>query len=89
MQGPSKKKKAKVSSVDVNNSRVALEGIQRSKKDGSKVAIYFSPRALRIVTLELTDKFRVKALERKNRPKTEKKVVPTKSQPKEKKNASN
>src|SRR3990167_4812154 len=37
MRGSFKKKNAKVTSVDLKNSRIALEGIQRNKKDGSKV----------------------------------------------------
>ena len=74
MRGAFKKKKAKVSSVDLKNSRVALEGIQRAKKDGSKVNVFFRPRALQIQVLDLEDKQRVRALNRKQ---TEKK--PTES----------
>jgi len=65
MRGSSKKKKAKVSSVDLNNTRVSLEGIQRSKKDGSKVSVFFHPSSLQIITLILDDKKRLSSLERK------------------------
>jgi large subunit ribosomal protein L24 len=64
MRGAFKKKKAKVSSVDLKNTRVALEGIQRTKKEGSKVNVYFHPRVLQIQTLNLDDKQRIAALNR-------------------------
>lgn len=67
MRGSFKKKTAKVSSVDVKNCLVALEGIQRSKKDGSKINVYFNPRALLIQSLNLDDKLRVASLERKEK----------------------
>jgi large subunit ribosomal protein L24 len=59
MRGSSKKKRAKVSIVDLKQTRVALEGIQRTKKEGSKINIWFSPRAVQIVTLNQDDKFRL------------------------------
>ncbi len=64
MRGAFKKKKAKVASVDLKNTRVALEGIQRTKKEGSKVNVYFHPRVLQIQTLNLDDKQRLAALNR-------------------------
>jgi len=65
MRGAFKKKKAKVVSVDLKNSRVALESIQRTKKDGSKVNVFFHPRVLLIQELNLDDKERVSAVNRK------------------------
>ena len=65
MRGAFKKRKAKVVSVDLKGSRVALEAIQRTKKDGSKVNVYFHPSVLQIQTLNLDDKERVSALNRK------------------------
>src|SRR3989344_1567287 len=56
MRGFFKKKKAKVSNVDLKNALVTLEGLQRAKKDGSKVNIWFRPSNLQIIILELTDK---------------------------------
>ena len=64
MRGAFRKKKAKVSSVDLKNTRVALEGIQRTKKEGSKVNVYFHPRVLQIQTLNLDDKQRLAAVSR-------------------------
>ncbi|MEM4259475.1 MAG: 50S ribosomal protein L24 [Candidatus Pacearchaeota archaeon] len=66
MRGAFKKKKAKVDSVDLKNSRVSLEGIQRTKKEGSKVNVYFHPSVLQIQSLNLDDKQRVAALNRKS-----------------------
>lgn len=70
MRGALKKKKAKVTSVDLKNSRVTLEGMQRSKKDGSKVNVFFRPSVLQIQELNLEDKQRVAALNRKQPEKT-------------------
>jgi len=73
MRGTFRGKKAKVVSVDLRNSRVAIEGMQRTKKDGSKVNVFFRPFALQIQTLNLDDKQRVAALNRKQSENKEKK----------------
>lgn len=62
MRGSFAKKKAKVTSVDLKNSRIVLEGIQRAKKDGSKVNVFFRPNILQIQTLNLDDKKRIVVL---------------------------
>jgi len=62
MRGSFKKKKAKVASVDLVRSRVTLENIQRTKKDGTKVNVFFAPSSLLIQTLSLDDKKRIVAL---------------------------
>ena len=59
MRGAFKKKKAKVFSVDHGRARVSLEGIQRTKKDGTKVSVVFNPRSLQIIALTLEDKRRL------------------------------
>ncbi|MBI2452588.1 50S ribosomal protein L24 [Candidatus Pacearchaeota archaeon] len=64
MRGALKKKKAKVASVELKKTRVVLEGLQRTKKDGTKINVYFHPSKLQIQSLNLEDKERVKALER-------------------------
>lgn len=61
MRGSFRKKQAKVSSVDHQFTKVFLENIQRSKKDGTKVNVPFNPRVLQIVTLYLEDKMRLGA----------------------------
>jgi len=68
MRGAFKKKTAKITSVDLKNSRVALEGIQRTKRDGSKVNVFFRPCTLQIHVLNLDDKERINALNRKSGP---------------------
>ncbi|MEK6800815.1 MAG: 50S ribosomal protein L24 [Nanoarchaeota archaeon] len=66
MRGSFKKKKAKVVSVNLKTLKVALENMQRSKKDGTKVNVYFQPSKLQIQSLFLEDKTRVNSLNRKN-----------------------
>lgn len=88
MRGTFKKKKAKVIEVDLKKLKISLEGIQRTKKDGTKVSVFFNPSSLQIQELNLEDKKRIRSTEIK---KTEKKVetkTESKSKPKEKKNAS-
>ena len=64
MRGAFRKKKAKVASVDLKNTRVVLENIQRTKKDGSKVNVFFRPNVLQIEILSLDDKERLASLNR-------------------------
>jgi len=64
MRGSFRKKKAKVISINFRDLNVNLEGIQRTKKDGTKVAVKFSPRALQIQELVLDDQKRIKSLSR-------------------------
>ncbi len=59
MRGSFRKKKAKIISVNLKKSLVTLENIQRSKKDGTKVNVYFHPSKLQIQTLNLDDKRRL------------------------------
>jgi len=65
MRGSFKKKKAKVSSVDLKHTRISLENIQRTRKDGTKVNVYFHPSVLQIQSLNLDDKKRLEILQRK------------------------
>lgn len=65
MRGSFKKKKAKITEVELKRGRVFLENIQRTKKEGSKVNIPFYPSNLMIQTLTLDDKERVSSLQRK------------------------
>lgn len=71
MRGSFKKKKAKISSIYLKNTRIVLEGIQRTKKDGIKVNVFFNPSVLQIQTLNLDDKERIAALDR-TKPKAKK-----------------
>jgi hypothetical protein len=51
--------------VDLKKLRTTIEGIFRTKKDGTKVSVYFDPSNLQIKELNLEDKKRKNALERK------------------------
>lgn len=59
MRGTFAKKKAKVLKVEVNKSRVTLEGITRKKADGTKINVYFNPSKLQIIALKLDDSRRI------------------------------
>lgn len=64
LRGSFKKKTAKVSDIDLKKLRVYLEGIQRTRRDGTKVNVTFDPSNLLIVELNLEDRKRIKSLER-------------------------
>ena len=94
MIGKFKKKTGKISSVNLKKSKISIEGIQRTKKDGTKINVWFHPSNLQIKELNLEDSKRRKAIERvkpineKEIKKTEDKTKPedkTKSEDKEKK----
>lgn len=83
LRGEFKKKTGKVGLVDLKKLRIAIEGLQRTKKDGSKINVWFDPSNLQIKELNLDDKKRLNALERKqkkadNKPKGETKNAPKK-----------
>lgn len=60
LSGKFRNKKGKVLSVDVKRERVTVEGIQISKRDGSKAPITFHPSNLQIIELNNEDKKRIK-----------------------------
>jgi len=64
MKGEFKKKTGKIETVDLTNQRVTIEGIYRTKKDGTKVGVYFNASNLQIKELDLDDPKRKRALER-------------------------
>ena len=72
MRGNFRKKKAKITSVNMKRCRIILENIQRTKKDGTKINVFFHPGALQIQSLFLDDKKRF-ALLNKNKDKQAKK----------------
>jgi large subunit ribosomal protein L24 len=82
MRGSFKKKKAKIADVNLKRTKVTLEGFQRAKKDGTKVNVFFAPRALQIITLTLEDKKRISILEKSKSSKGKEKNVPDKSKSK-------
>lgn len=64
MRGQFRKKKAKVVSLNLAKTRIVLEGLQHTKRDGTKVAAPLHPRAVQIQALVLEDKKRILALGR-------------------------
>jgi len=66
-KGSFKGKKGKVGRIDSMKIKVYIEGIQRTKKDGTKVDVPFSPCNLVITELNLEDKKRREAAERKEK----------------------
>ena len=65
MVGEFKKKTGKINIIDFKNKRVAIEGIQRKKKDGAKLNVWFNPSNLQIQVLNLDDKKRLEMIKRK------------------------
>jgi len=74
MSGEFKNKTGKIGFVDLKKLKVHIEGIQRNKKDGTKVNVWFDPSNLQIQELILEDKKRIKAIERKENKKESKKI---------------
>lgn len=68
MRGEFKGKTGKISEVDRKRIRVAIEGITRTKKDGTKVKVWFHPSKLKIISLKDDDKKRFKIKEVENAP---------------------
>lgn len=60
MRGSFKGKKGKILGVDLTRSRVSVENMNRQKRDGTKVNVYFNPSGLKILTLNLEDNKRLK-----------------------------
>ncbi len=74
MRGSFKKKKAKVTSVNTKRTRVTLEGLQRTKKDGTKINVFFHPSALQIKILTTDDKLRLPQITPTKKTETEKPI---------------
>ncbi len=65
MRGEFKKKRGKVTKVDLKKYKVYVEGITRKRTDGTERLVPIHPSNLKIINLNLEDKRRVKILERK------------------------
>lgn len=65
MRGEHKKKRGKISNVDYKNYKVYIEGVKIKRTAGTEALVRFHPSNLRIISLSLDDKKRIKALERK------------------------
>jgi large subunit ribosomal protein L24 len=66
MRGEYKKKTGKIEEVNMRKLKILLEGVYTSKKDGTKVKVYFQPSNLLITELITDDKKRTESLNRKN-----------------------
>lgn len=62
MRGKFTKKTGKVTLVDAKNSRVQVEGVNRTRKDGEKIPVWFFASKLLITKLNDSDKKRFKRL---------------------------
>jgi large subunit ribosomal protein L24 len=60
MRGRFAGKQGKVLLVDVKNTRIQIDGINRTKKDGEKVPVWFHPSKVKIIKLDESDKKRFK-----------------------------
>jgi len=65
MRGKFKGKKGKVAKVDYKKYRIYIEGITIKKADGTERMFPIHPSNAMIVSLDLSDKKRVEALEKK------------------------
>jgi large subunit ribosomal protein L24 len=91
MKGDFRGKKGKIEEVDTKNSRVVISGIYRTKKDGTKVKVYFHTSNLLILELNLNDKKRMKAIAKERKieeKKTEEKKMKNKTKKEAEKNVS-
>jgi len=59
MRGKFKKKTGKIVEVNVKNTRIAVENVQNTKKDGNKVHVWIHPSKVKLKTLNTDDKFRL------------------------------
>ena len=65
MRGSFKKKTGKVMKIELKTGKVYIEGIQKTKKDGSKVNVPVDASNLQIQELSLDDKRRLESIGRK------------------------
>ena len=63
MRGQFKKRSGKVEDVNLKALKVYVEGIERTKRDGSKSKIPINPSNLQIIELNLEDKYRKQKME--------------------------
>ncbi|MFH0808002.1 MAG: 50S ribosomal protein L24 [archaeon] len=59
MRGKFSGKQGKVGIVDIKNTRLQVEGIQRSKVGGEKMVTWFHPSKVKIIILNVEDKRRL------------------------------
>jgi large subunit ribosomal protein L24 len=65
MRGSYKNKTGKVTMKNIMKNKIAIENIQKTKKDGSKVNVWIHPSNVKIISLSLEDKKRLLKLNKK------------------------
>ena len=78
MRGKFRGRRGKVGTVEVGRTRIAIDGVQRTKKGGDKINVWFHPSNVKIMVLNLDDVRRlkrVKKIEKVSEGKIEKKEV--------------
>jgi len=60
MRGKFAKKQGKVGIVDVKNTRIQIDGLQRGKAGGEKLVTWFHPSNVKIIILDTSDSRRLK-----------------------------
>ena len=65
MRGQFRKHEGKVESIDLKKTRIFVNGVEITKRDGTKKMLALHPSNLTITDLNLEDKLRQKTLERK------------------------
>ena len=65
MRGEFQGKSGLVENINMKKMKVTIENIYKTKKDGSKYPVKFDPSKLQIISLNLNDKKRISALDRK------------------------
>lgn len=66
-RGNFKKRKAKVTEVDLLKKRVTLENVTRQKKDGSKIPVFFDASNLLLISISGEDKKRLKPIKKEDK----------------------
>jgi len=87
MAGKFKKKQGKVGKVDVKNTRLQIDGVQRSKAGGEKIETWFHPSKVKIISLDESDKRRLRKKVSATETKPETKKVEAGTKKEEKKEA--
>ena len=77
MRGKFKGKSGKVGKVDIKNTRITVEGAQRTKVGGEKVITWFHPSNVKIVSLNDKDSKRFGKSVKPEKPKKESEEVKT------------
>jgi large subunit ribosomal protein L24 len=80
MRGKFRKKQGKISEVKLKKTRLSIEGIQRTKKDGTKIPVWFHPSKVKITNLNLDDKKRLKRIKLEKKEKSGEKETKVKGE---------